>query len=208
MQSKKIGLAVIIVLSVLNILLISIIHLKIRECRYLESKLSDAQLIYQDLIYDNKLALMNLGYKLKDIEISYNGEDSNAWLLSESISKPSLIIYIPFSEDLCSSCVRYAITKVENAYPSLVQNNRVQIITSNYNPLVKSRVYKINILYLSIENPKLNIPADRDEIEILPRYLIVNKDLIITSFFTPNSQYPERTDDYLQSVTNFLQNYE
>lgn len=163
------------------------------------------KLFYNGLYQRVSVSLLNQGLIIEDVVIVDDSNDCNEKILSESINNYSLIIYIPYSDDICMSCINFAITQVMSHFPNFSTNDNIYIITSRYYPQIKSRIYKKKIYYITNEISGLKIPADSI---FLPHYLIINNDLVITSFFTPNSLQPEMTNNYLESASRFLQNYE
>lgn len=205
MRTINIKTFLIILVLLINILLISIIHRKTNDCDSLNDKLGQAQILNLQLKENINSSFRNQGYKVKNLEISCNIDNSSIKSLSESISQPCLIIYIPYSEDICMSCIHFAITKVKSHFFNFSTNSNICIITSRYNPKIKSRIYQKEIYHLTKENEGFDIPADK---VFLPHYFIMDSEFVITSFFTPNSSYPDLTDNYLKSVKKILHNYE
>lgn len=198
-------LIIIIIVILINILLIAVIHRKTNYCNSLNDKLEQAQILNLQLKENINSSFRNQGYKLKNIEISCNIDNSNAKSFSESISQPCLIIYIPYSEDICMTCIHFAITKVKTHFSNFSTNSNIYIISSRYNPKISSRIYQKEIYHFTQKTMGFDIAADK---VLLPHYFIVDSKLVITSFFTPNSSYPDLTNDYLISAKKFLFNYE
>lgn len=196
---------IIILVLLINIFLISVIHRKTRVCDSLNDKLGQALILNLQLKENINSSYCNQGFKVENLKISCSIDNSSIKPLSESISQPCLIIYIPYSEDICMSCIHFAITKVKSHFSNFSTNSNICIITSRYNPKIKSRIYQKEIYHLTKENGGFDIPADN---MFLPHYFIVDSKLVITSFFTPNSSYPDLTDDYLKSVKKILNNYD
>ncbi len=205
MPTKNIKTFLIILVLLVNIFLILVIHRKNADCGSLNDNLGQAQILNLQLKESINSSFSNQGYKVENLEISCDIDNSNTKLLSESISQPCLIVYIPYSEDICMSCIHFAITKVKSYFSNFSTNRDICIITSCYNPKIKSRIYQKKIYHLSKKNGGFNIPADK---KFLPHYFIVDKKFVITSFFTPNSSYPDLTDDYLRSAKKILNNYD
>lgn len=204
MKTKKIRILLIILTLFVNVFLIFVIHRLKSDYLSLNDKLLKVKTLYMEMKESITVAYSNQGFNVDNVKISCDMDNSNIKPLSEYISEPCLIIYIPYSEGACMSCVDFAIKKVESYFSDFSVNSNICIITSRYNPNIKSRVYQKDIYHLVHEDEGLGIPADKI---IVPHYFTVDDRLVISSFFIPNSSNPQLTDEYLESVKKILQIY-
>ena len=110
--------------------------------------------------------------------------------LSELVSFPCLIIYLPsIKEDICNSCIDYALTEAMQNSRSFADNNHVCIISVNHNPEVKERIYKKKCYY--VDESFLNVPQMN-----MPYYFVLDKDGYVDCLFAPNSLFKECTSLY------------
>lgn len=135
--------------------------------------------------------------------ISSDMNDSIIEIIPESLQLPALVIYLPYSEDVCISCISFAIDKIKSSFSDFEVNNQIIIITSKYNPNIKGRVFKKKIYHLIPANPQLGIPADNEKI---PHYFIISKNRKIDYFFSPNSLFPDLTDKYIETIRTIIGN--
>ena len=115
----------------------------------------------------------------------------------DCISYPCLLIYVPPMENLCMSCVNYAISSVQEVYGDEWETSQIGILTCGYNGELKERLLKKKVY--SVEKDMFAIKNFNN-----PVYLLVSKDKKIISSFMPYEVMEGWTDEYLKSVRSLL----
>lgn len=117
--------------------------------------------------------------------------------VDDCISYPCLLIYVPPMENLCISCVNYAISSVQKVYGNEWKTSKIGILTCGYNGELKERILKKKIY--SVEKDMFAIKNFNN-----PVYLLVGKDKKIISSFMPYEVMEGWTTEYLKSVRPLL----
>lgn len=114
--------------------------------------------------------------------------------LSDCVSYPCLVIYLPsVQEDICGSCLFYAINEAQNSLGALFGSKNVCIISLGDNPEIKERIYKKRV-YIT-DRPLLAVPK-----AYMPYYFILEENGSVNSLFCPNSAFEEHTSAYLANI--------
>ncbi len=140
-------------------------------------------------------SVMTDGCILNDITVSKS--QGQPFLLFDSLAFPALIIGIPLSEDICGSCVDYAVNTVSNFFPDFSNNERIVVLSHVSDPNVKERVYRKSVYRYLSDSCQLGL---RGMIISKPFYVIIDKDKKANMFFVPNSLMPDLTKQYLAIV--------
>lgn len=147
--------------------------------------------------------IQNDGYSLKTLEIASDNDHLNLInSFEESLLLPCMIVYIPYSDETCMSCVYFFINKVLSFFENTELEQNIYILSSEYNPNLKSRVFGKPIYYLT-EKGGLGIPADNEKI---PHYFILKRNCETSMFFTPDVEEPGFIDIYLKNVSRYIKN--
>ena len=117
--------------------------------------------------------------------------------VDDCISYPCLLIYVPPMENLCMSCVNYAISSVQEIYADEWGSPQIGILTCGYNGELKERLLKKKVY--SVEKDIFAIKNFNN-----PVYLVVDKDKKIISSFMPYEVMEGWTVEYLKSVRSLL----
>lgn len=115
----------------------------------------------------------------------------------DCISYPCLLIYVPPMENLCMSCVNYAISSVQKVYNNEWESPKIGILTCGYNGELKERILKKKVY--SIEKDVYLINNFNN-----PVYLVVDKNKRIISSFMPYEVMEGWAEDYLNSIRTLL----
>lgn len=114
--------------------------------------------------------------------------------LSEIISFPCLVIHLPsIEEDICNSCIEYALNEVATNLKKISGNKHICIISVGLNPEIKERIYKKE--YYITDKPLLNVPKAN-----MPYYFVLDKDGHVEYLFAPNFSFKEHTDTYWRQL--------
>lgn len=154
-------------------------------------------------LYKNSLTSYanNNMQKIKETRYALSMRDTTGYSFFETMVTPCFVIYVPDLENVCISCVDYAINSAKEHFPDFKTCNRIQVITNaENNPALNARMVGRNILRLK-DKSGLGIPADTLN---APQYFIVNSNYEVNAFFTPNSAYPELTDMYLTRIAEYF----
>ena len=157
----------------------------------LESCTLQNAILYNSFMF----AMMNDGVKLErlqEITTEWNGK-----VIPININKPVLIIFVPLSDDICSSCVNYAINSVRDSFDDFSKNDRIFLLAQGRNPILKSRVYNKPIYHEIPDSYILNLITTPEK---KPFYFVVDDNMEASMFFVPNSLMPELTEKYLKLV--------
>lgn len=111
--------------------------------------------------------------------------------LSDVVSFPCLVIYLPSTEEeICGSCIKYALNSVKTYFENFSKNNHICIISTSENPAIKKRIYRKDC-YIS-QTALFNVPqTDR------PYYLVLTEEGCVRYLFYPNGLYEKYTTQYL-----------
>lgn len=102
----------------------------------------------------------------------------------------SLVIYLPsIEEDICNSCIEYALNEAATNVKDFSSNKHICIISVNSNPEIKERIYKKECHV--IDKPLLNVPQTN-----MPYYFILNANGSVECLFTPNFLFKKHTHTY------------
>lgn len=118
--------------------------------------------------------------------------------IEDCISYPCLLIYVSPMENLCISCVNYAISSVQETYADEWESPQIGILTCGYNGELKERVLKKKVY--SVEKDMFAIKNFNN-----PVYLLVGKDKKIVSSFMPYEVMEGWTVEYLKSIRSLLE---
>lgn len=166
------------------------------------------------LINSSSLSLIQMlkneisnGFSNNDVEIkptivSCGLNDTLYEVFPDPKHLPAFIVYIPYSENTCSSCITYAIEKAKSFFKDFESDPRISLISDSPMYFLNERYFKKKILYLNSKDHKLGIPADNDK---NPHYFIITKENKVNLFFSPNSLYPEITEKYFEQINRLLE---
>lgn len=114
--------------------------------------------------------------------------------LLEVVRFPCLVIYLPsIHEDICNSCIEYALNSAMEHIENFSLNKHACIISVNANPEIKERIYKKECYVTDLA--LLNIPQTN-----MPYYFILEKNGSVNHLFAPNLLFEKYVDIYF----NFL----
>lgn len=114
--------------------------------------------------------------------------------LSDIASFPCPVIYLPsIEEDICNSCIEYALNEVIANFKEFSNNRHICIISTGVNPEIKERIYKKRC-YIT-DNPLFNVSQAN-----MPYYFVVDKNGHIECLFTPNFLFKEYTAAYWRQL--------
>lgn len=118
---------------------------------------------------------------------------------SEVVSFPCLIVYLPsIQEDICNSCIEYALNEVMVNFKEYSRNEHICIISVNSNPEIKERIYKKKCYV--VDETLLDVPKAN-----MPYYFVLNKEGHVEFLFAPNFLFKECTTIYWKQLKS---NYE
>lgn len=117
--------------------------------------------------------------------------------VDDCVSYPCLLIYVPPMENLCMSCVNYAISSVQKIYANEWKTSQIGILTCGYNGELKERILEKKVY--SVEKDMFSIKNFSN-----PVYLVLDKDKRVISSFMPYEVMEGWTDEYLNSVRSLL----
>lgn len=149
-------------------------------------------------INDDKLLSLNVNdIVMPDILIKSYQDTNIVCGLKELIQEPTLIVFIPFNEFTCMSCVDFSLGKAKSC--NAVKTGKIKIIciTNRFDPIIKPRIYG-NIYFID----------NGSDFELLdkkvtsPSYFVLDEDMEITKFFTPSFNYVDLTNNYLNLISN------
>ena len=167
---------------------------------------------YKERIEEEKIMLANEQGKVRYNEWSFSlftnvvGQslDKGLWKynadtvsVDDCVSYPCLLIYVPPMENLCISCVNYAISSVQEIYGDEWDSSQIGILTCGYNGELKERILKKKVY--SVEKDMFAIKNFNN-----PVYLLLDKDKKIISSFMPYEVMEGWTTEYLKSVRSLL----
>ncbi len=156
-----------------------------------ESTRLQREILYESFIYSTT----NEGSIIGNIEVY---EDSDKpFFLFDSISLPILMIVMPPTEDICNSCINYAVHSVKYFFPDFLDNKRVIVFSHKLNSRIKSQMDRKKMYYCVSDSCKLGLIHGQAS---KPFYVVLNPDRKASMFFTPNNLMPELTDRYLKIV--------
>ena len=110
---------------------------------------------------------------------------------------PCLLIYVPSIENLCMSCVNYAISSVQEIYGEEWETPKIGILTCGFNGELKERILRKKVY--SVKKDIFSIEDFNN-----PVYLVVNKEKRIISSFMPYEVMEGWTNRYLNSIRALL----
>ena len=118
--------------------------------------------------------------------------------LADLVSYPCMIIYLPsVQEEICGSCLDFAINEARDTLCDLFVSNRINIISLGDNPEIKERIYKKKV-YVT-ETALIDVPK-----AYMPYYFVLNEDGKVSHLFCPNSAFEDHTTAYLTKVASIL----
>ena len=101
--------------------------------------------------------------------------------LSDIVSFPCLVIYLPSTEEeICGSCIKYALNSVKTNFGNILENNHICLISVSENPAIKKRVYQKDCYVAQTPLCTVSILSERIAQRI---YNTVSK---IYGFYIPN----------------------
>lgn len=131
--------------------------------------------------------LMTDTVMVDDIWLNHGGKKIK---FSEIVSLPCLIVYLPsIQEDICNSCIEYALNGAMTNIGGFSENKHVCIISLDSNPEIKERIYKKECYV--VDKALLDVPQIN-----MPYYFILDKDKHVKYLFAPNSLFKEYTTVY------------
>lgn len=105
-----------------------------------------------------------------------------------------LIIYTPsMDENVCMSCINYAIQEVKKKFTDYSFNRHICIISVRKNPELKERIIKKKCYY--VEENILGVSKKN-----VPYYFVIDENRNINDLFIPNSSFKSYTDTYLKRI--------
>lgn len=119
--------------------------------------------------------------------------------LSNIISFPCLVIYLPSTEEeICGSCIKYALNSVKIHFDNILKNNHICLISASKNPAIKKRIYQKDC-YVT-QTALLNVPQTN-----IPYYFILTKEGYVRHLFYPNGLHKKYTIHYLNFLDSIYQ---
>lgn len=119
--------------------------------------------------------------------------------LSDIISFPCLVIYLPSTEEeICGSCIKYALNSVKTHFGNILENNHICLISVSKNPAIKKRIYQKDC-YVA-QTALLDVPQTN-----IPYYFILTKEGYVRYLFYPNGLHKEYTIQYLKFMDSIYQ---
>ena len=137
----------------------------------------------------------HFGEKINEVNIIHQKDTFD---LNDVLTFPSLLVYIPENEEVCMSCIDYAITSVKNTFENFSQSENVVIVTCGRNVELKERIIKKDIYFTLNDKPLIDTELKS------PIYLLVNEELQILSSFIPNILNDHWTVEYIKGVYDFI----
>lgn len=150
------------------------------EKRYLES-----------LVYS---MINDMNQSLPSCTSLRRGQDSLT--LAQAVSFPCLLIYIPEADNVCMSCVDYAISSVKKVFSDFEKRTDIGIISQAYNPDLKERIINKKVYFLQDKRALISVYNEFNN----PLYLVINKEYQVVSSFVPNANFDNLTRSYLSKV--------
>ncbi|MDR2037253.1 MAG: hypothetical protein LBQ60_04950 [Bacteroidales bacterium] len=150
------------------------------------------------ILYNSFLfSMVNDGKDLNNLEVYTDSK--NKFFLFDSIRTSTLMICIPPSEDICSSCIDYAVNSVKDFFPDFSSNGNIIIFSHTIDSRIKNRIHEKKIYRCFSDDCILGLT---NNIENKPFYIITDTDRKANMFFVPNSLMPELTSRYLKIVSD------
>lgn len=143
------------------------------EKRYLESLVSSM--------------INDMNQSLAPCALLKRGRDSLT--LSQAVSFPCLLIYIPETDNVCMSCVDYAISSVKKVFADFEKRTNIGIISQSYNPDLKERIINKKVYFLQDKRIFSSVHNEFNN----PLYLVINEKCQVISSFVPNADFGNLT---------------
>ncbi len=140
----------------------------------------------------------DMNQPLSSCTLLKRGQDSLA--LAQVASFPCLLIYIPEADNVCMSCVDYAISSVKKAFVDFDKRTDIGIVSQAYNPDLKERIINKKVYFLQDKRALISVHNEFNN----PLYLVINKEYQVISSFVPNANFDNLTRSYLSKVETGL----
>lgn len=194
-RTLSITVALLIALSFFN--LFSYLSRKSQSGR-LNNTSADYGKKYYYRFLDQYSYALNLEYEpLYDALISIGKDTSDYFRLSELSYRPSLVLY--FTNEMCTPCVEYCVTKLKERFPNYIENEEVILLTRGIEHKFRNSLYGKPIYCIKDTEPKVvnsNVPI----------YFILDQDFTLKLVFVPDELLEEYTDIYLSTVISKINN--
>lgn len=166
--------------------------------RWINSRIESTNLKINGVIGENRFLKETFKSLLRTDSINIDSikiiHGENTFKLKDVIKFPCLIIHLPSTEeDICSSCLTYALNEAKENIHNFSTNMHVCIISVGSNPEIKERIYKKTCY--TIEKSLINTLHPN-----MPYYFILNKDGKISQLYNPNYLFKEYTNIYWEQM--------
>ena len=157
----------------------------------LESATIQSAVLYNSLMF----SMLNAGIQLDGIQSI--ASESDGKFIQINKNETYFVIFVPLSEDICNSCVDYAINSVREFFDDFSESDRFILLAQGRNPVLRSRVYNKQIYHDIPDTLALNLINNPEN---KPFYFVLNDNMEASMFFIPNALMPELTDKYLDII--------
>ena len=158
----------------------------------LESKSLQNAVLFHSFMF----SMANEGIQLDGIQTITSEKDETGIQINRHESY--FVIFVPLSEDVCSSCIDHAINSVREFFDDFSSNDRFILLAQGTNPLLNSRVYNKHIYTDFPDTFILNIKYNTEK---KPFYFVLKDNMEASMFFVPNFLMPELTERYLNIIS-------
>lgn len=145
-----------------------------------------------------KSMINDMNQSVSSSALLVRGQDSLA--LSEIVSFPCLLIYIPETDNICMGCVDYAIEAVKKVFADFEYRTDIGIVSQGYNPDLKERIINKKVYFLQEDSMFITVHNEFDS----PLYLVINNECRVISSFVPNANFENLVLNYLSKVKTGL----
>ena len=158
----------------------------------LDSKNLQNVILYNSFIF----AMANEGIKFEETQTMIPEKEEAVFQINNHES--FFVIYFPLLEDVCSSCIDFAINSVRDHFDDFSSSDRFLVIAQGKNPYLNSRIIKKHLY----ENyPGTFLEHIKYNSEKKPFYFVLNKNMEASMFFIPSYNMPELTKRYLDIIS-------
>lgn len=122
----------------------------------------------------------------------YLGSDTIRTLrMSELCQDTTIILY--FTDDMCTPCINFSVSKLIEWFPNYRENRNVILLTSGIEDKFRNSFYGKPVCCL--KNEEQNMLQSE-----VPLFFLIYPDLTIHFVFVPYENAPEFTDSYLRTI--------
>lgn len=128
---------------------------------------------------------------IENVRLNHKGKSI---ALPNAVTYPCFVVYLPSTqEDICNSCIEYALNEALNNLKRFSENKNICIISVGANPEIKERLYK-KTCYV-VDKALINAPQAN-----LPYYFVVDTQGVIKDLFSPNFLFKKHVATYWKNL--------